>query len=138
MEWLPTKFSKKFRVVVTVSPNTAPSNSNSRGSYLSEFERRGWEIHDLGLLDDTSKYSFYCSNNFFLFFIILTEIRQMFVEGYLGQFGKKLSPGQMTQILDANQTSMPVFLKAVLDELLISFKSFFLHSAFHLSLLFIY
>eukprot|EP00026_Physarum_polycephalum_P000354 Phypoly_transcript_00354.p1 GENE.Phypoly_transcript_00354~~Phypoly_transcript_00354.p1 ORF type:complete len:1644 (+),score=368.57 Phypoly_transcript_00354:104-5035(+) len=101
LEWLPHKFHRNFRVVITVSPNAAPGGIPAASpfgkTYLAEFEKRGWMIADLDLMTEDAK--------------------QSFVEGDLGQFGKRLSASQMAKVINAPQTSWPVFLKGLLDEL---------------------
>jgi tetratricopeptide (TPR) repeat protein len=85
--WLPVTLPPEVRLIVSTLP----------GRPLLEIERRGWPTLEVEPLE--------------------REERHRFTVGYLHQYTKELSSEQLERILEAPQTSNPLFLRALLEEL---------------------
>jgi len=85
--WLPGYFPPGVRVVL----------STLAGRSLEALERRGWPTYSMHPLDAAE--------------------RKKLIEEYLSRFGRKLSGDHAARIAAASQSSNPLYLRALLDEL---------------------
>ncbi len=87
--WLPTSFPENVRLIVTTLP----------GRSMDNLTARGWSTMTVEPLS--------------------LEERQEFVSAYLGTLTRSLRENQIEQLATATQTSNPLYLKTLLDELCI-------------------
>jgi tetratricopeptide (TPR) repeat protein len=87
LEWLPREFPPGVRIVVSCLPGRA----------LEALRRRGWPTYEVDGLDGVR--------------------RRRLIHAYLDPYRKKLAPERVEQIADAPQTSNPLYLRALLEEL---------------------
>jgi len=87
LSWLPTSISPAIRVVVSAGP----------GATRDDLLQRGWLSMDMKALSSPQ--------------------RARFVKEYLEYYGKRLDPQRLDRISSADQTSNPLYLRALLEEL---------------------
>ena len=85
--WLPPVIPENIRLFLSTLP----------GRPLDDLKKRGWPTLAIEPLT--------------------TEERKVFIEKYLAQYTKSLSPSHLEKIANANQTSNPLYLKVLLEEL---------------------
>jgi nephrocystin-3 len=87
LAWLPEYFPPKVRVIVAASP----------GNALEALEKRGWATLNVERMSIESK--------------------RTFIYDYLSIYGKSLDENRIKRITASDQSSTPLFLKVLLDEL---------------------
>ena len=85
--WLPQTFPSSITVILSTLP----------GRSLEAARKRGWQLLEVKGLEPAD--------------------RKRMIYSYLAKYRKRLNNGQVDQIVAARQTSNPLFLKALLDEL---------------------
>lgn len=85
--WLPDYFPPNIRVIL----------STLHGRSLVALQKRNWQTYTIQPINE--------------------QERQKFIEDYLEQYRKKLADKQAERVSQAEQTSNPLYLKALLDEL---------------------
>ncbi|MBI2471560.1 MAG: tetratricopeptide repeat protein, partial [Planctomycetes bacterium] len=112
LRWLPEYFPPNVRVILSTLPTEKEGDFTAENAKGAEKEmetkqawkrpydalkRRGWHTLNVELLS--------------------TDERKKLIEDYLARFTRKLSQNNIEKIIAAPQTSNPLYLKALLDEL---------------------
>ena len=92
LAWLPQHIPPAVRLIVSTLP----------GRSLDALQKRNWPSLDIEPLDTKEGD---------------TGERRILINDYLAQFGKSLDYSQIKRITDARQTTNPLYLKTLLDEL---------------------
>ena len=105
--WLPPVLPANIRLIVSTLPaekrkdftaeDAEKLKEQTRSRPLEELKRRSWHTLAIEPLNQ--------------------DERKVFIEKYLAQYTKSLSPDQAERIASAGQTSNPLYLRALLEEL---------------------
>ncbi|MBF0169764.1 MAG: DUF4062 domain-containing protein [Nitrospinae bacterium] len=87
LDWLPRSFPENVRLILSTLP----------GRCQIALAERGWDTYEVTPLT--------------------REERGRFIDGYLTQYGKRLDERRRARVVEADQTSNPLFLRTLLEEL---------------------
>lgn len=114
LNWLPSSFPSSVRVILSVSANdcgyfsASKSNDESAKAEPTSKAERCMEV--------LMKRAGWGSK--LLRMVPLTDFeKQKLIEEYLGKYSKKLSPQQTYQLVEKKMTSLPLFLRSILEQL---------------------